>query len=173
MLKNKKIILVSSFLILTGGGAFAYYQLNNKSYEQNESGEYVAEEVESLNSPEESASTDESRTPEPPKTTSNYSAASLLKPTGNFVSSHNVQANSAIESVCVTTPGAKCKIVLTMGGTTKVLNEKTTDSEGVTAWMWQPKKIGISSGSWEIKAVATLGNQSKESFDAKRLEVSP
>jgi hypothetical protein len=181
MLKNKKIILITSLVILLlAGGAFAYSRLNDNQYPQNPSGEYITEEADKPNGNDQSTnqpsitSDENTEPPKPPKTANNPSPGSTLsKPTGNFVSSHQVNSSSTIESVCVTTPSAQCKIVLTMGATIKSLVAKTTDSEGTTAWIWQPKKIGITSGSWQIKAVATLGGQTKESKDAMPLGVTP
>lgn len=180
MSKNKKILIALSLAIIIGGGVFAYSQISDKEYPQNTSGEYVTDEAEKSN---ENAKTDEedsqsvtsdnnTEPPKPNKTSNNQStSSSLYKPTGNFVSAHRVNPSSTIESVCVTTPGAKCKIVFTRGTTVKSLVSKTTDGEGTTAWIWQPKKIGITGGSWQIKAVATLNGQKKVSKDAMSLEV--
>lgn len=176
MHKNKKAIIIAVSLLILGGASFAYYQ-DNKPYGQNPSGEYIAEDVptsaEKIQSKdEESPKNQPADQPQPNKSTNNFSTtSSLYKPTGNFVSSHVVEPGSTIESVCITTPGAKCKIIFTNGSNTKVLNAKTTDSEGTTAWIWQPKKLGISGGKWQIKAEASLNSQTKTSKDAKLLEV--
>jgi hypothetical protein len=97
----------------------------------------------------------------------------LLDPTGNFVSAHkNVPKSASLSSVCNTTSGAECKIVFTNGSTSKSLDPQTTDSNGSSFWnSWSPEDIGLTSGSWQVQAVATLNGQSKTSTDAMKLEI--
>jgi uncharacterized protein YxeA len=179
MYRNKKIIIIVASLLALGGASYAYYK-NSRPYSQNPSGEYVTEDAPSSTekgqSQKEKSQKNQQETntsyPEPNKSTNNVSTtSSLYKPTGNFVSSHTVEPDSTIESVCVTTPGARCKIILTNGSKIKILNEKTTGRQGNTAWIWQPKKIGINSGKWQVKAVASMNGQTKETKDAKLMEV--
>jgi hypothetical protein len=100
-------------------------------------------------------------------------ASTLLDPTGNFVSAHkNVPKSASLSSVCNTTSGAECKIVFTNGSISKSLDPQTTDSNGSSFWnSWSPEDIGLTSGSWQVQAVATLNGQSKTSTDAMKLEI--
>ncbi len=95
----------------------------------------------------------------------------LLEPSGNFVSSHEVETNSLIASSCETTSGAKCVINFTKDGVTKSLNAQGTDSEGATFWEWTPKQIGLTPGDWTIEAEASLGTDTKISKDAEVLRI--
>jgi hypothetical protein len=95
----------------------------------------------------------------------------LLEPTGNFVSSHHVGATSNLESTCNSTPGATCKIVFIKDGVTKSLPTKKLDDGGAAYWSWQPSAIGLTAGSWQIKAVTQLGSQSESTTDVLTLEV--
>jgi hypothetical protein len=107
-------------------------------------------------------------------------AIHLETPTGNFVSNHrpSLSANATMneeQSVCNTTPGATCQIKFTKGNITKTLPLQITDRGGATYWSWkiQDKDIGLSTGSWQIQAVATLGNQTQTASDSLNLEVTP
>jgi hypothetical protein len=99
--------------------------------------------------------------------------STLLDPTGNFVSAHkNVPKSASLSSVCNTTSGAECKIIFTNGNTRKSLDSQTTDSNGSSFWnSWSPESIGLTSGAWQVQAVATLNGQSKTSTDAMKLEI--
>lgn len=103
--------------------------------------------------------------------TSTGSSSKLVKPTGNFVSSHFVSETSRISSTCNSTPGAVCQIQFTKGSTTKKLPMKTVDSGGAAYWAWQPDSIGLTKGTWQISVVATLGSQRSTANDALNLEV--
>jgi hypothetical protein len=100
-------------------------------------------------------------------------ASILIEPTGNFVSAHkNVPKSASLSSVCNTTSGAECKIVFTNGSTSKSLDSQTTDSNGSSFWnSWSPESIGLTSGAWQVQAMATLNGQSKTSTDAMKLEI--
>lgn len=100
----------------------------------------------------------------------------LAAPTGTFVSDHHVRlgASVGLTSVCNTTPGAECQITVTKDGVTKSLLAETTDAGGAAYWNdWTPQSIGLSVGSWQVKATATLGHQSKTALDALALTVAP
>jgi hypothetical protein len=102
----------------------------------------------------------------------------LINPSGDFVSNHHpnlsgTPAPNTISSVCTTTPGAQCTITFSKGGVIKSLPVQTTDREGSTYWNWKLQDIGLSQGTWEIKAIATLGAQTKSATDAISLEVQP
>jgi hypothetical protein len=99
----------------------------------------------------------------------------LITPSGNFVSNHtpgqNGSPNSEV-SVCNTTPGALCKIVFTKDGVIKSLPEKAADSGGTVYWNnWLPKDYGLTAGSWQIQAVASLNGQTKTASDSMDLVV--
>jgi hypothetical protein len=110
---------------------------------------------------------------------SSDSTATLLAPSGDFVSNHSPSlsnkptAPNLESSVCTSTPGASCKITFTKDGVTKSLAATTTDRGGSAYWDWKLQDIGLSAGTWKIQAVATLGGQSQTSNDARDLEVAP
>lgn len=104
-------------------------------------------------------------------------SVNLTAPTGDFVSNHHPNldgdpAPSAITSVCTTTPGAKCQITFTKDGITKSLPNETTDRGGSAYWNWKLSDIGLSTGMWQVKAIATLGSQTQSTTDALVLEVA-
>lgn len=100
----------------------------------------------------------------------------LLEPSGPFVNNHRPKLDgsateSQMQSVCNTTPGASCQISFTKDGTTRTLPAQTTDSGGATYWSWKLQDIGLTEGSWQVKATATLNGQTKEASDALNLEI--
>lgn len=102
----------------------------------------------------------------------------LKAPSGQFVSNHRPSlsgksAPSKEQSVCNTTPGATCTIQFTKDGFTKSLEAKTADSNGVAIWDWDVNEAGFTTGSWQIKATATLNSQTLSSQDSLALEVQP
>lgn len=130
-----------------------------------------------------STTTEGTNSPQPGDQKSNSdnpAAISLLIPSGNFVSDHHPNlggspAPNTLTSVCVTTPGASCTITFinTNGDITKTLPAQVTDRGGATYWNWQMQTIGLTSGTWTIKATASLGNQTKTATDPMQLTVSP
>ena len=108
----------------------------------------------------------------------NNQAVKPSEPIGSFVSNHypNLSGSprpNSIASTCTTTPGASCKIVFTMGRVVKELTGKSTDQNGNTEWNWTLQSIGITEGTWKIKAIATNGNLSASSSDSIDMVVSP
>jgi hypothetical protein len=100
--------------------------------------------------------------------------ATLLPPSGTFISNHHPGENGTStkeESVCDTTPGATCIIKLTQGSAVKQLAAQTADSNGSAYWSWDINLAGLTSGSWQVSAVATLNSQSQTSTDSLNLEV--
>jgi len=91
----------------------------------------------------------------------------LYAPYGAFVSNHTPGAGGSPtteDSVCNTTPGAKCYIKFTKDGTTSQLPTQLVGSDGSTRWSsWEATTL--SSGSWTITAVATLNGQTKTTQD--------
>ncbi|SRR6266702_1936872 len=104
-------------------------------------------------------------------------SATLIVPSGNFVSNHHPNLSSSpapniLNSVCATTPGASCVISFTKDGTTRSLPAQTTDRGGSTYWNgWSLQSIGLTSGSWQIQATATLNGKSLHTTDALALVV--
>ena len=79
-----------------------------------------------------------------------------------------------MESVCNTSPGAQCSIELTNAdGIVKTLAPQTTDTSGATYWSWDVKKAGLTGGSWKVKAIAKLHDQTATATSAQNLEVGP
>ena len=103
------------------------------------------------------------------------STLTLLDPTGNFVSNHHPGENGSPTtetSVCTTTPGASCKVSFTKDDVTKSLDAQTTDRGGSAYWSnWKPADLGLTSGSWQVQAIATLNGQTKTADDATALVV--
>ena len=101
----------------------------------------------------------------------------LIAPSGNFVSNHFPGENGSPtteSSVCNTSPGATCYIRFTNTGTGKTtqLADQVADTRGSTSWNWDVSKDAhLTSGQWQITAVATLGSQSKTANDALKLTI--
>lgn len=130
----------------------------------------------SANSEAGNTTTSKTSTDEPGDTKSNTGnaneAATLLAPSGNFVSAHNVPSDAPIASVCNTTPGATCTITFTNGSVKKNLPSQTTDRGGSTYWNeWTAKSIGLTVGSWQISASASLNGVTQSSSDVMPLVV--
>lgn len=109
-----------------------------------------------------------------PQKTGANAGALLQAPYGSFVSNHHPGQNgtpSTEASLCNTTPGASCYIKLTQGSIVKKLPSQVTDAGGSTSWNWSIDKAGLTSGSWQVTAVADLGSQSKQTADPMPLEV--
>jgi hypothetical protein len=128
------------------------------------------------------STTASSETTQPGDNKSNSTATSttnLITPSGDFVSAHGtsehpIPLSATLASVCNTTPGVSCKITFTApDGTTKSLSSQLTDRGGSAYWnSWTPASIGLTTGSWQVKAVATSGSQTKTATDAMELVVS-
>ncbi len=106
-----------------------------------------------------------------------YTSQSLVAPTGTFVSNHKPNlggkpAPSTENSICNTVPGSSCVITFTKDGVSKSLVSKSADSTGSVSWDWDLKDIGITVGTWSIKAIATLNGASLSSSDPTDLVVS-
>ncbi|MDO8592012.1 MAG: hypothetical protein Q7R60_03800 [bacterium] len=105
---------------------------------------------------------------------SNTVTLPLNAPWGNFVSNHSPGKDGAPTSevsTCNTTPGATCTVQFIKDGVSRNLETKTTDSNGSVSWSWDIKDANLSSGKWQITAVATLNGQSKSTSDQLPLEV--
>lgn len=106
------------------------------------------------------------------------SNAVLTAPKGDFVSNHHPNlsgkpAPNTVSSVCTTTPGATCTISFTKDNITKSLPVQTTDRGGTAYWNgWTLQSLGLTAGSWQIKATASLNGQTLSSTDAMNMEVA-
>ncbi len=171
--KSKKFLLMGLACLLGLGAVVALMDgtSSTRQYPQNNSGEYIAEDNAQLTNIKNLAEDQDSSGSQ--KNTNPQTASGLAEPSGSFVSNHQVTPESNIESLCITTAGATCKIVISRGPLVKTLEAKSTDDKGIASWIWQPQKIGISGGSWQIQAIASKNGESKQSTDPKRLEVSP
>ncbi len=100
-------------------------------------------------------------------------SATLLTPSGDFVSAHHVSLDTSLVSVCNTTSGATCAINFTNGSQTLSLATQMTDAGGSTYWnSWTPRSLSLTPGTWSIQAVANLNGQTKSASDALQLVVS-
>ena len=114
-----------------------------------------------------------------PASVATPSGTDLAAPYGTFVSDHHPSLSGANNtpsselSTCTTTPGASCYITFAKDGVTKKLASQTTDGSGSTSWHWDVSQAGLSEGTWEVTAVASLGGQTKTTIDTFKLEVQP
>ena len=101
---------------------------------------------------------------------SSFGAAPAI-PYGDFVSNHSPGGPNPNQetSVCNTTPGASCYIEFTQGSSTKNLAIQTTDANGAAYWNWDASILD--SGTWTIKAVATLNGHTESATDSRPLVV--
>lgn len=102
------------------------------------------------------------------------STAPLLSPYGSFVSNHHIPLGSSPvieQSTCNTNPGAACYIKFSKDGVVRNLATQTTDASGVTSWTWDVQQAGLTQGSWQITAIASLGSQTKTTNDSLNLEI--
>jgi len=190
--KGKKILLIAAIVIVALGGTVAALELTNTTHlfhaakpvaNQTADSETKGETSQSSNASQSQTNSTPSSQPsssdnKSPTGDGGASDATLVAPSGDFVSNHHPNlggspAPNQITSVCNTTPGASCQIIFTKDGVTKSLAAQTTDKGGATYWNnWKLQDIGLTTGSWHIQAKATLGSQTKTADDAMNLEVS-
>lgn len=94
-------------------------------------------------------------------------------PYGSFVSNHNAHLNDSEFSTCLTSAGARCQITFSKDGTSKALDEKTTDGDGAAYWTWKPQDLGLSAGSWQITAMVITSGKTATSTDGRNLVIQP
>ncbi|NDC22199.1 hypothetical protein EBZ57_02400 [bacterium] len=102
------------------------------------------------------------------------SSSELTKPYGTLVSNHKPGQNGSdlnMQSQCITTPGAKCYIKFTRADVEKTLPERTTDNNGSVFWQWKIKEAGLTTGNWQVTAVANNGNKTLSTTDQIELEI--
>jgi hypothetical protein len=105
------------------------------------------------------------------------SQASLVPPSGSFVSNHkpnlgNSPAPNTEESTCNVPQGATCNITFNLNGTSLSLGKQTAGASGVVAWQWSLQGLGLTVGDWKVAALATLGSQTATTSDPLTLEVA-
>lgn len=101
-------------------------------------------------------------------------SGTLLSPYGTFISNHHPGTNNSPldeTSVCNTSPGATCYIKFVQGNVVKTLPVHTTDASGAAYWSWNVGQAGLTSGVWQITAIASLNDQTKTSADPLNLEI--
>ncbi|OVE78949.1 hypothetical protein BVY00_01455 [bacterium G20] len=116
----------------------------------------------------------EGTTNSPKSNPSAQASLPLIAPWGDFVSNHSPGKNgtpTSEVSTCNTTQGATCYIQFTKGSLSRTLESKTADGNGSVSWSWDVANAGLSSGKWQVAAVATLNGQSKTTTDQLPLEV--
>lgn len=109
---------------------------------------------------------------------SSSTTSTLLVPSGPFVSNHHPSLGGSVspsgeQSVCNTTPGATCYVEFIKGSVIKQLPSATADSSGAAYWTWDVNKAGLTTGQWQIQAVANLNGQTKTAQDSLALDVQP
>ena len=104
----------------------------------------------------------------------------LVAPSGSFVSNHKPNlsgspAPNTEESTCEVPQYVSCNVTFTNDSTSKTfsLGPQTAGANGVVAWHWSLQGVGITQGSWTVKAVSTLNSQSKTTTDPITLDVQP
>ena len=102
---------------------------------------------------------------------------SLAAPSGTFISNHKPNLSgsprpSAVQSTCITTPGASCYISFTKGQVVKKLDSEIADASGSVFWTWDIKTSGFTEGIWQVQAVSSIGSATQVTIDPIPLEVS-
>jgi hypothetical protein len=105
---------------------------------------------------------------------SSNSTTVLAQPYGDLVSNHEPGQNGSNTdevSTCNTTAGASCYIQFTntANNQTTKLPVQTTGDDGSTTWSWNANIL--SSGKWQVTAVASLNGQTKSVTDPTQLEI--
>jgi hypothetical protein len=173
---KKKLFFVPLLIILLIVASFSVIHLRSVHKAQKTSGSIpTAKKVDtrvkkSSNTSSNTGSSSESTTAVNNQKMPGAVAASgtLVAPSGSFVSNHHPGKNgtsSQVESVCTTTPGATCFISFEKDGVVKKLDEQTVDGSGSAIWDWDTKGGTLSSGNWQITAVASLNGETKTTVD--------
>lgn len=122
------------------------------------------------------SSSSDSSSSQPDKNASNTrgNGSGPVKPFGVFVSNHHPGQNgspTSETSACNTTPRASCYIKFTKGDVIKQLSAKTVDSNGAALWDWDVNQAGLTTGTWQVTAAATLNGQTQSTTDPLALEI--
>jgi hypothetical protein len=176
---GKKGFAITLIAVLAIGGGAAYL-LKHKNTETIKvtSSRSADSKKKSQNEPNDNNSTSSASTDTTTSKSVPASTTSLKKPYGTFVSNHHPNlggspAPSTEQSVCYTAPGATCYIEFTKGTSVKKLPAEKADNSGIVAWNWDVKQTGFSTGSWSVKAVASLNGTTMSAQDDLKLEVQP
>ena len=186
---TKKVILVLSailLVVLLGYTAVASINSfwpfqNNEASNANKTPKTNNTETNQKNNQDNNSSTTGSIVSSPDENSDGSVTASPSatpnQPSGVFVSNHrpNISGKpypSQINSTCTTTPGTTCVITFTKNGETKSLTPQKTDANGNTSWNWDIKDIGLTAGTWKIKAIASNGDLSSETLDPIEMVIS-
>jgi len=172
-------IIAFSVIVVAGVLSFIYYKDHHKTTKIT----YISANQYTKGQPtqsQNSSSTNSTNNGQQSSKSNNASSTNnqtLIAPSGDFVSDHHPNlsgspAPNSMTSVCNTTPGATCQISFTMGSTVKSLPIQTTDPGGTTYWNWTLQQIGLTQGTWTIKATSSLNGNSLSASDVMSLVVS-
>lgn len=185
-LSKKSLVLFLTVASLVGGAIFANSLVNKqkqatgtipvKKVVPGIGTEQASASASAASSPASNSVQSSDKTQNTVSATDNQSQE-VAKPFGTFVSNHHPKLSGdnsqlTIQSVCSSTPGAKCLITFSKDGVVKSLPEQVVGSDGSTLWEWNIKGAGITEGIWSIKAIARIGDKTSETTDSLNLEVS-
>lgn len=174
---HKPFLVIGAILALTAAAVLAYSQLSKgPSSGIITSKSPLTSPIQTNNDKQAgpTASSGEGGGSSTPGSTGTSSGSLPLVPYGSFVSNHAPGQNGSPTteySVCSTTPGATCYIKFSLGDISRQLSTQKVDDSGSTTWQWDIDGAGLSKGSWQITAVATLNGQSKSTTDHIPLKV--
>lgn len=168
---TKKITVTLIIILLVAGSVWIYSSSHKKTapiYSNPDTKGDVNRKTETASSSDHNASTTRPNSD---------NSLPLISPTGTFISNHhpNLSGNPApnkMASTCLTSPGVYCSIAFSRDGVTKSLPEQITNSGGATSWSWRLQDIGLTEGSWQVKATVRSGTKTQTAFDAMNLEVA-
>ena len=92
-------------------------------------------------------------------------------PSGEFLSNYSPDSSTSERSVCNVQPGVSCTISFTQGDVTKNLTAEVAGSDGFVLWTWEPSDLSLTTGSWQVKATATVNSLSSTTTDPNLLNV--
>jgi len=172
--KKTKIIIASLILIILVICVFLY---SNYIHKNNTKSVTVNTKSASVNN--NSVAKTGSATSSPEGTQSNTQSqqttgTNLTPPSGEFISNYSPGINNsslAERSVCNVQPGVSCTIYFTNGDITKNLAPQTAGQNGAVLWNWTPSDIQLTSGTWHVKAVASLNGVSATTTDTYLLNI--
>lgn len=179
-LSKKKLIAIGAgvFAIVLLGGGYLYHKHTTKPPQittapSTTQSEDIAAAQQGVAQKNATSSTQSTTQTDKQAGASSPASGSANKPEGNFVSNHHVSSlNEPLESVCTTSRGATCEITFKSGGTVKSVGVKDVNQAGSAIWAWTPASIGLTAGSWQIIAIATLNGNQVTATDPMNLEVS-
>ncbi len=116
----------------------------------------------------------------PGATTPPASSNGPTAPSGTFVSDYSATMSTQEDSSCNTTVGATCTITFknVANGSTVSLSPMVAGTskdaqESSAIWSsWTPSSIGLSQGTWQVSATATLNGGSQTTTSQVTLDIS-